>query len=85
MLFRNHIGHMAFDALRHPVYAYAHEDEQFDREAFVAAVEAEQYERAEGMVARALEDGLHWNDLEQAFVEASLLHYNDFGHCQCSV
>src|SRR5262249_37949016 len=32
------------------------------------------------MAARALADGLHWRDLEEAFVGAAFTHYNDFGH-----
>jgi hypothetical protein len=43
-------------------------------------VEGERYEEAEGMVRRALADGLHWPDLEEVFVAAALAHYNDFGH-----
>jgi hypothetical protein len=32
------------------------------------------------MIARALADGLHWPDLEEAFVAAAFAHYQDFGH-----
>ena len=71
---------MADDALRHPAYAYPETGEAFTADAFVAAVEAEQHDRAVGMVAQGLADGLHWADMRAAFAEAALAHYNDFGH-----
>jgi hypothetical protein len=74
------IDHMADDALRHPPYPYPETGEPFDAGAFVAAVEAEQHDRAVGMVVRGLADGLHWPDMRAAFAEAALAHYNDFGH-----
>jgi nitrite reductase/ring-hydroxylating ferredoxin subunit len=74
------VDHMAFDALRDHAYPYAPTGPTFTRQAFLAAVEGEQTALAEGMVRRALADGLHWPDLEEAFVAAALTHYNDFGH-----
>ncbi len=74
------IDHMADDALRHPQYPYPGAGETFEAEAFVAAVEAEQDDRAVGMVMQGLADGLHWPDMQAAFAEAALAHYNDFGH-----
>ena len=74
------VDHMAFDALRHPEYAYARPGETFSREAFAEAIEEEQLERAEGLVGRGLEDGLHFPEMERALTEAALSHYNDFGH-----
>lgn len=74
------IDHMAHDALRHPPYPYPEAGEAFAADAFVAAVEAEQHDRAVGMVVRGLADGLHWEDMHAAFAEAALAHYNDFGH-----
>src|SRR5262249_16880027 len=35
---------------------------------------------AGGRARRALADGLHWADVEEAFVAVALAHYNDFGH-----
>ena len=74
------VDHMAFDALRHRVYPYAAPGEPFDPVTFVAAVEAEDRERAEGMVRRGLADGMHWPDMQEPFAAAALDHYNDFGH-----
>ena len=74
------VDHMAFDALRRPAFPFPVPGEGFDAEAFADAVETEQTARAEAMVQRGLLDGLHWEDMEQAFAEAALSHYNDFGH-----
>jgi nitrite reductase/ring-hydroxylating ferredoxin subunit len=75
------IDHMAFDAQRHPEYAYpAPSATEFSTESLVNAIESEDRPLAEGLVARAVEDGRHWSDLEEAFATASLAHYQDFGH-----
>jgi hypothetical protein len=74
------VDHMAFDALRDHTYPYAPPGPVFTREAFLAAALGERTAEAEGLVRRALADGLHWPDLEEAFVAAALAHYNDFGH-----
>ena len=77
------VDHMAFDSLRHrsfPFPAADIVDGAFDRASFVAAVEAEDRDTAAALVQRGLDDGRHWRDMEEAFVEAALLHYNDFGH-----
>jgi nitrite reductase/ring-hydroxylating ferredoxin subunit len=74
------VDHMAFDALRDRAYPYSPPGPAFTRQGFLDAVEGEQTALAEGMVRRALSDGLHWPDLEEAFVGAALAHYNDFGH-----
>jgi nitrite reductase/ring-hydroxylating ferredoxin subunit len=74
------VDHMAFDALRGRAYPYAPPGPPFTRQAFLDAVEGERGAEAEGLVRRAVADGLHWPDLEEAFVAAALAHYNDFGH-----
>ncbi|MCH8828106.1 MAG: Rieske 2Fe-2S domain-containing protein [Planctomycetes bacterium] len=74
------VDHMAFDALRRPPYPFASGGESFDSDAFREAVEAEDLQRAEGLVRRGLDDGLHWSEMEEAFAHAALAHYNDFGH-----
>jgi nitrite reductase/ring-hydroxylating ferredoxin subunit len=75
------IDHMAFDAIRNHEYAYAPPGSSFSRATFLSAVEGERYAEVEGMVRRGLEDeGLHWSNMEEAFVAAALAHYNDFGH-----
>jgi nitrite reductase/ring-hydroxylating ferredoxin subunit len=74
------VDHMAFDALRDRAYPYAPPGPPFTRQAFLDAVESERTAQAEGLVRRALADGLHWPDMEEAFAAAALAHYNDFGH-----
>jgi nitrite reductase/ring-hydroxylating ferredoxin subunit len=74
------VDHMAFDALRDHAFPYAPAGMAFTRPAFLDAVEGERTAEAEGLVRRALADGLHWTDLEETFVAAALAHYNDFGH-----
>ena len=74
------VDHMAFDALRQPAFPFAEPGGTFDAAAFAAAVEMQQTGRAEAMVRRGLLDGLHWEDMEEAFAEAALAHYNSFGH-----
>ena len=71
---------MAFDSLRRPRYPYGNTPDPFERDTFLAAVEADKCRAAEGMVASALIAGLHWVDLEEVFATAALAHYNDFGH-----
>jgi nitrite reductase/ring-hydroxylating ferredoxin subunit len=75
------VDHLADDSLRHPKYPYAEAgNKSFARGAFLAAVEDEVVPQVEGMVSRAVVDGLHWPDLEEAFTAAAFAHYNDFGH-----
>lgn len=75
------VDHIALDALRHREYPYSPPSEEaYTAQAFLDAVEKEQVALAEGLVQRALNDGLHWNDLEETFATAALAHYNDFGH-----
>jgi nitrite reductase/ring-hydroxylating ferredoxin subunit len=75
------VDHLADDSLRHPEYPYAEAGkESFERDAFLATVENEAVHQVEGMVSRAVADGLHWPDLEEAFTAAAFAHYNDFGH-----
>ncbi len=71
---------MAFDALRHPSFPYPDPDEEIDRTAFVGAIENKHRQPAEAMIRRGLDAGLHWRDMERAFVEAALAHFNSFGH-----
>ncbi len=75
------VDHLAWDSLRRPVYRYAEASgERFEPTSFGALIEVEQKELAEAMVSQGLADGNHWNDMEEAFTEAALAHYNDFGH-----
>ena len=74
------IDHLADDALRHPVYAYARSEEPFEVRAFLNAVETQNAERAEALIANALQAGFDWSGLEPYLVEAAFAHYNNFGH-----
>lgn len=75
------VDHMAFDAIRDKIHPYAPVGPAaYTRSAFLAAVENERTAEAEGLVRRAVADGLIWEDLEEDFVAAALAHYNDFGH-----
>lgn len=78
--FAEAVDHMAHDCLRRSESPFTEFGEPFERDAFLAAVEAEELQRVEGMVARALADGLHWSDLEETFATAVFAHYYDFGH-----
>ena len=74
------VDHMAHDALRRPRYPYATVSAAFSTGAFQEAVEKEDSVTAEGLVHRALAEGLHFDNLEHEFTRAALQHYNDFGH-----
>lgn len=74
------IDHMADDALRYPEFAFPEPAAEFSTAALVSAIESENRPLAESLVARAVADGLHWRDLEEAFAIAALAHYQDFGH-----
>ncbi|MDP7205287.1 MAG: Rieske (2Fe-2S) protein [Pirellulaceae bacterium] len=73
------IDHMSFDSLRHPPYPFP-EPAPYDRDQLLAAIEREQSESAEAMVAGALDEGVTWKELEEVFATAALAHYNSFGH-----
>jgi nitrite reductase/ring-hydroxylating ferredoxin subunit len=74
------VDHLAFDSLRHRAYPYPESGEPFTPAAFQGAIESEDLSGAEGMVRQGLADGLHWEDMEGAFVAAAFAHYNSFGH-----
>lgn len=74
------VDHMAFDALRQPPFPFAKSGEAFEESAFTDAVEREDFETAESIVARGFDDGLQWSDMESAFASAALAHFNSFGH-----
>ncbi len=74
------VGHMAWDALREPVYPYDGDAAPWDESAFRASIEAQDEAGSVARVRGALADGLHFADLERAFTAAALSHYADFGH-----
>ena len=74
------IGHMAWDSLREPVYAYADKVEPYDEAAFLAAIEDEDEPTAIARLRGALADGLDFAALERPLTQAALAHYQGFGH-----
>lgn len=74
------VDHMSFDSLRHRKYAYPAAAPTFGHDELLAAIEAQDHEQAESLVQRALDEGLHWADLERTFATAALEHVNSFGH-----
>ncbi len=74
------IGHFSWDALREPRFPFPEGVADYDAEAFVAAIEAEDEPGAVQMLRGALAAGLTYGDLEPAFARAALAHYADFGH-----
>lgn len=74
------IDHIAHDTLRHPVYPFPEDVEDFEGETFLAAIEAEDQTRAIAQLRGALQTGADWQALEPWFVRAAIAHYNDFGH-----
>ena len=74
------IGHIADDILREPPYPYPENQQAYDEEAFVQAIDNEDEQTAIAMLRGALAARLHYVDLEKGLSRAALLHYNDFGH-----
>ena len=74
------IGHLAEDTLGAGRYPYADARLDWDAEAFLAAMEAEDEFSAQGRIASALEAGLAYPQLRPALGAAALAHYADFGH-----
>ena len=74
------IDYLAETSLRQPDYTYTEARIPFDSNQFLLAIEKEEEDTAIAMVNGGLADGLHFSDMEEAFTEAALLHYNDFGH-----
>jgi len=73
------IAYMAEDAAE-TRFPYAEAAARWDRAAFLAAVEAEDEERAVACLRGALADGAAPRDLRPALSAAALAHYQDFGH-----
>jgi nitrite reductase/ring-hydroxylating ferredoxin subunit len=74
------IGHMAWDCLREPCYAFATNVLQFDPAAFAVAIESQDEAKAIALLRGALVEGRHFVDLDRVLTEAALRHYADFGH-----
>jgi nitrite reductase/ring-hydroxylating ferredoxin subunit len=74
------IGHLAWDTLGAERFPFAESRLDWDADAFVRAMEAEDEFSAQGFVRGALDDGLAYGDLRPALARAALAHYADFGH-----
>ncbi len=74
------IAHLNWDTLKEEPHPYPEGARDWDADAFVAAVDAEDEAAAVGYVRGALDAGLGWADLEAAMARAALAHYQDFGH-----
>lgn len=74
------IAHIAWDTLREPAFAFATAKKPWDADAFVAAIEAEQEEKAIAHLNGALDAHVAFPTLRSAFARAALAHYQDFGH-----
>lgn len=74
------IGHFVWDSRREPAVPYPGGTEDWDEDAFVTAVEAEDEAKACALVRGAVAAGLGWPDMERGFARAALAHYQDFGH-----
>lgn len=73
-------AHIAWDSLREPNYPFTDDEEEWNEEAFVAAIEEENEDEATAMIRGAAGAGLTYKDIEPAFSRAALAHYQDFGH-----
>ena len=74
------VGHIADDTLRQPSFAYAEGARDYDPDALVAAIEAEDEATAIALARGAFAAGLGFDAIEPALSRAALAHYNDFGH-----
>ncbi len=75
------VAHLADDTLGGGDFPYLDGKAEWDAQAFVAAIEAEDEATAVALVHGALAEGLTYDVLRPAFGEAALAHYADFGHC----
>ena len=74
------IAHIADDVVREAVYSYSENSLPYAEDGFAQAIETENETTAIALLRGALNEGLHFTDLEPALTQAALKHYNDFGH-----
>lgn len=72
--------YIAFDTLREETYPFTAEHAPWSALKFAAAIEAQDEKGAVALLNGALQQGLHFVELEGALAAAALAHYNDFGH-----
>jgi len=73
------VAHLVDDSLRENTYPYPEGRADWDEEAFVAAVEAENEETAVRLARGGLAAG-GWPRIDRGLCRAALAHYQDFGH-----
>jgi nitrite reductase/ring-hydroxylating ferredoxin subunit len=75
------VGHIAFDTLREEERPYGDGSSlHWDAPGFLAAVEAQDEDRALAFVRGAVADDIGFAGIEHTLATAALAHYNDFGH-----
>jgi nitrite reductase/ring-hydroxylating ferredoxin subunit len=74
------LAYISFDTLREKSYPFTTAQAPWNAQDFATAVEAQDEDCAIALLNGASAQGLHFTDLEPALAEASLAHYNDFGH-----
>lgn len=74
------VAHIGFDTMREPPLPFTEEALPYDAETFVAAIEAEDEDRAIALLRGGLEAGLGFADFEEPLTRAALAHYAAFGH-----
>ncbi len=74
------VAHVARDVLREPDYPFPERLRDYDADALVAAIEAEDMAAATALLRGGLAAGFGVADFEPALARAALVHYQDFGH-----
>lgn len=74
------IDYISLDSLRHKSYPYTENKREWDYQQFIQAIENEDENTAIELINGAFVSGLGFKDIEEALVEVTLAHYNDFGH-----
>jgi nitrite reductase/ring-hydroxylating ferredoxin subunit len=74
------IAHIAWDTLGAARYPYAEEVREWDADAFVSAIEAENENEAVGRIRGAIAGHVPSVAVQAALGRAALAHYADFGH-----
>ncbi len=74
------LGHASYDVLRESGYPFTQDVLPFSETGFVEAIEREDESAAVAMIRGGLQDGLTFSDFERPLTQATLAHYNAFGH-----
>lgn len=74
------IDFLAASVYRVPACPALEKSERFSHKTFIDAIEREDERMAQSLILGAVSQGLGFKDLEKTFIEAALMHYNEFGH-----